>query len=251
MSSIPDVSIQGGQEANGNVTLFSATLGTGANDLWRTAPLQAAFCDLAAFHHFVDDFQHYDGTNDFALVKDGAGGILILGTDVDDNDEAYVSSIAEIFKFAANKPLWFEASVALIESAVNKLNMIIGLSDTVGANSLLDNGAGPMASYDGAVFFKVDGGTVWQFETSDAGTQVTNSNVAARVSGAAIRLGFIFDPNDGDTGKITPYINGVAGTTHDIALSGLEEMHILFGIKNGSAAPETSIIDYVRVLQVR
>jgi len=266
MSTVPLVSVDGAQSANGNTGFISGVYGSGVSDMWRTAPIMAAMCDIGAFHQFLDDFYEVSDTtatdlSRYATVADGAGaltqldaagGVGVITSGATDNDEIYISSMSESFLFAANKPLWFEARIIPVEVATNKLNLIIGLSDTVGANTLQDNGAGPAASYDGAVFFKVDGGTTWSFETSNAGTQVTTNSLGTATSGTAVRIGFIFDPNDGTTGKITPYVNGVAvATAHSITLSGLEEMHILFGIKAGSAAAETSKVDYIRVLAVR
>lgn len=236
--------------------------GTRGRSLWEFAPLLAAL-DPGYYHQFYDDFFSFDPTatiGQYVIVEDGtptqavidaAGGVLSMACGANDNDEAYVASVTENWLFAASKPLWFEARVALTEAATDDANIIVGLSDTVGANSLLDNGAGPMASYDGAVFFKVDGGTVWQFETSKAGTQVTNTSVGAFVTNTFYRVGFVFDPADGTTGIITPYLNGVAGTAHNITLSGLGEMQILLGVKAGGANAETLRVDYVKALQVR
>lgn len=236
--------------------------GTRGESLWESAPVLAAITDPAFYHLFRDHFHQLDvtaTTGQWAVVKDGsvagsvldvAGGWAQILTDVNDNDEFYLSSIGEHWLFAATKPLWFEARLQLTEANTDDANIIVGLSDTVGANTLLDDGAGPAASYDGAVFFKVDGGTVWQFETSNAGTQVTDTNVGAFSSGTATRLGFTFDPSNGTTGILTPYVNGVAGTERNITLAGLEEMHLLFGVKAGGANAETLKLDYVQVLQV-
>lgn len=248
---------------NGNVSFrdnqYSPTKGA---SLWEIAP-QLAALDPALAHLYFDDFCYYDPTatvGRYAVVKDGtpggaqidaAGGVVSIATDVNDNDEHYVSTIAENWLFAASKPLWFEARLALTEAATNAANIIAGLSDTVGANALLDNGAGPAASYDGAVFAKVDGGAVWQFETSNAGTQVTTASAGAFATNTFYRLGFLFDPADGTTGLITPFLDGVAGTAHEITLAGLEEMHILLGVKAGSGNAETLRVDYVKALQVR
>lgn len=248
---------------NGNMAFRDNVYsGTRGRSIWEFAPLLAAM-DPGYYHLFSDDFFAFDPTatvGKYTIVEDGtptqaqidaAGGVLSIACDVNDNDEAYVSSVAENWLFAASKPLWFEARVALTEAATNKANIIVGLSDTVGANSLLDNGAGPMASYDGAAFFKVDSGTVWQFETSNAGTQVTNSSAGAFVTSTWYRLGFVWDPADGTTGSVTPYLDGVAGTAHAVTISGMDEMHILLGVKAGSAAAETLRVDYVTCLQVR
>ncbi len=251
-----------GYTRNGNVyyrdNIYSGTRG---RSLWETAPMLAALSDPSTYFLFREDFRTLlDLTNDWAAVKDGAvvpiqldaaNGVLSIPTDVTNNNEHYISSIAENWLFAANKPLWFEARVALTEANVDDANIIVGLSDTVAADSLLDNGAGPMASYDGAVWFKVDGGVVWQFESSNAGTQVTTASAGAFASNTWYRVGFIFDPLAGTTGEITPYLDGVAGTAQAITLAGLEEMHILLGAKAGGGAAEVLRVDYVQVLAVR
>lgn len=254
MSTVPSVNVKGFQTANGVTGTFEQTYGP-ADTLWKTAPILEALQDPRGYALYRDDFYTADTTFDYALVTDSggsavagdvAGGYVVITNNGTDNDESYLSSYAESWKFAASKPLWFEARVA----GVGDHNFIVGLSDTVGANFLLDSEGGPAASYDGAVFFSA-GSADWQFETSNAGTQVTNTSVGAYATTVAVRLGFLFDPNDGTTGKITPYFNGVAGTTHDITLSGLEEMHIVMGAKNKTAAAAVFSVDYVQVLQVR
>lgn len=228
----------------------------------RLAP-QVNGLDPALYHTYFDDFTMFDPTatvGRYAIVEDGiaaqaqidaAGGVLSIATDVNNNDEAYVSTIAENWLFAADKPLWFEARVALTEAATDDANLIVGLSDAVGANTLLDDGAGPPASYDGAVWYKVDGSLLWRFESSNAGTQVTNANVAAFVSNTWYRVGLLFNPLDGTTGSITPFLNGVKGTAHAITLAGLEEMHLVMGVKAGGGAAETLRVDYIKAIQKR
>jgi hypothetical protein len=210
-----------------------------------------------------DDFHAYDSTatvGGYAEVSDGGtiaaedgkGGVLSIATGGVDNNESYVSSITEKFIFETDKKLWFECKFALTEADTDKANFIIGLSDTVGANTLVDNGAGPAASYDGAVFFKVDGGTVFQFETSNAASQVTSTDVGDFTSATDFRVGFMYDYNDGVTAKVTPYIDGVqAGLAHDLTIAGLAEMHVLLGVKAGSGNAETLKVDYVEIVQER
>jgi len=211
---------------------------------------------------YFDDFFNYDPTatvGEYAAVSDGGAvdvgdadnGVLSIADGATDNDETYISSIHEIIKFATDKRLFFEARVKLTEANTDDANIIIGLSDIVAANSLLDNGAGPMASYDGACFFKVDGGVVWQFETSNAGTQLTNTSVAAFVTATWYKLGFLYDPNDGVTAIVTPYVDGVASTAKNLTIAGLDEMHILMGVKAGGANAETLLVDYVHIAKER
>jgi len=241
------------------LTAITANSGKGSAIIWGPRGGNDLFSLNKSIIEYFDDFFQYNTTFNYAVVEDAgateadkitdaAGGVLQIGCDGDDNDECYISSIAEIFKFQTAKKLYFEARVKLTEAATDDANIIIGLSDIVAADSLLDAGAGPMASYDGAVFFKVDGGTVWQFETSNAATQVTNSSAGTFSDGTWTVLSFLYDYNDGVTANVTPYVDGVAGTAKALTIAGLEEMHVLLGVKAGGANEEALLIDYVRVL---
>ena len=243
------------------LTAASADGGVITAIVWGPRGGQDQLSARGQFMDFFDDFFAYDATatvGNWAVVEDAGatapdaitdaeGGVLRVGCDGDDNDECYVSSIAESWLFTTTKNLWFEARVSLTEAATDDANWIIGLSDTVGADSLLDDGAGPMASYDGAVFYKIDGTMQIGFETSNAGTQVTNGNVNAFVSGTWYRLSFSYDFNDGVTATITPYVDGVAGTAHELTIAGMAEMHVVAGVKAGGANEEAFLVDYIHV----
>jgi len=213
-------------------------------------------------HLFHDDMEFYDATatvGNWAAVSDGGtvaqiddnNGVLSIATGTSDNDETYLSTMAENWLVEDDRPIWFEARVKLTEANTDDANIIVGLSDNAAANILVDDGAGAAASYDGIAFVKVDGGTVWQFETSNAGTQVTTASAGAFTSATWTRLGFTVDHNDGTTAKVTPYINGVAGTAINLTISGLALMHGLLGVKAGDTNAETLLVDYVRVVQIR
>ena len=252
MSDYNAFQVDGFTSVNGVVGTKESTYGL-ANSIWRWFPVKEVLQDPGLGSILRDDFFATDNTNNYTLVTDAGGtaavvdaedGVLRITNNGTDNDESYLSTKAENWIFN-DRPIVFEAQV----TATGDHNFILGLSDTVGANFLQDSEAGPAASYDGAVFF-VDGGANWKFETSNAGTQVTNT-LTTYTSAASIRLGFIFDPNDGTTGKITPFVNGVAGTTHDITLSGLEEMHVVFGAKNKTAAAAVLDVDYYQIAKIR
>jgi hypothetical protein len=209
-----------------------------------TRPIQYLedFIDTDSGAAFTSTDDGGTGTN---VLLDGQGGWYSVVTAAADNDYHLMSSGTECIKMQAGKPFFFEAKIKLTEANTDDANFIVGLSDTLTTGLLADDGAGPAASYDGAVFFKVDGGTDIQFETSNAGTQVTNAAVSAFSSGTEYTLGISFDPADGVTGNIIPYVNGVASTTHAITLAGLEEMHLIFGVKAGGANAETLSVDYL------
>lgn len=200
------------------------------------------FVEADANSRFTDTNDGGTGTN---VLLDGQGGWLSVVTAAADNDYHLMSSGTEFVRMQASKPFFFEAKIRLTEANTDDANWVIGLSDTLTTGFLANDGGGPAASYDGAVFFKVDGTMAIQFETSNAGTQVTNANVAAFSSGTEYTLGISFEPGNGTTGNVIPYVNGVAGTTHAITLSGLEEMHLIFGVKAGGANAETLSVDYL------
>lgn len=200
------------------------------------------------------------------VVGDAVGGILPLvasdGT-VADNDETYAELPPnEVFKFAADKPLIFEARVQFTEANTDDANILVGLLDAVAANSLQDNGGGPPASYSGAVFFKVDGGTRWQCETSNAGTQTTTdlsasdannlSHITQTAGGASYQtLRIVFEPYSSTNAYVNFFIDGVHVAQHDYIFTSATEMQTGAGVKNGGANLETLNLDYVACYQAR
>lgn len=196
------------------------------------------------------------GTNAF---QDAAGGIFNLVTAAADNDYHHMSLQHEAFKFASGKRLWLEARVKVAEATVLESTWWVGLTDTLTTGGMQANAAGPLASYDGALIYKTpETAMTLEFETSNAGTQVTNASTGVTsVTDTWNRVGFFFD-GTATTSTITPYfaVNDsntfVAGTAHSITLSGLEEMHLVMGIKAGpTGAAETLQIDYIKIVAER
>lgn len=200
------------------------------------------------------------GTNAF---QDAVGGIFNLVTAAADNDYQSLSLQHEAFLFAAGKRLWLEARVKLAEATTNESTWWVGLTDTLTTGGMQLNAAGPLASYDGALIYKTpETAMTLEFETSNAGTQVTNASTGiTSVTNTWTRVGFFFDGGNSSsatTATITPFyaVNGSntfrAGTAHIITLSGLEEMHLVIGVKAGpSGGAETLQIDYVKCVAER
>jgi|SRR5688572_23391997 len=215
-------------------------------------PASATASDLTAWTFTSDGAT---GTNAF---QDAPGGVFNLVTAAADNDYHAISLQHEAFKFASGKRLWLEARVKVAEATTDESTWWVGLTDTLTTGGMQANAAGPLASYDGALLFKSpETGMGIDFETSNAGTQVTATDLATSVTNTWTRVGFYFD-GTATTSTITPYVavndsnTFVAGTAHEITLSGLEEMHLVLGIKAGpSGAAETLQIDYVKVVAER
>lgn len=225
-----------------------------------------AAADLVNSFTLFDDFFHFTSTENFtsvltdsgtASVSDGAGGLLDLvpsdGT-VADNDEAYVKSTAEIFLFANGKPLYFAAKVGWTEANTDDANVIAGFMSAIAANSLQDNGAGPAASFSGAVFFKVDGGTTWRAMVSLGSTQteVTLSNIpAAPGAGNSQKLEIAVVPTSSTSATAYFYIDSILVGSQAFTYTGATEMNAGAGVKNGGANNESLEIDYILASQVR
>lgn len=237
-------------------------------DLWKFAPPIGA--DPSVAHVFFDDFIYPasatvsdvtawtsagDGGTGTNAFQDTAGGVFNLVTAAADNDYHELTSVAENWLFAAGKELWFEARFKIAEAATNESTWWFGLTDTLTTGGMQANTSGPLATYDGALIFTQEASLAVQFETSNAGTQVTNATMATYVSDTWSRAGFYFD-GTATTSTITPYFhNGTSwtvGTAHSITLSGLEEMHAVCGVKAGpGGGAETLQIDYVKIVQLR
>ena len=184
-------------------------------------------------------------------IGDASHGVLSIACGGTDNNETYINTMHEIYLFETDNYAFFEARVKLTEANTDDANICIGLSDTVGADTLVDDGAGPAASYDGCLLYKVDGTMSWSFETSNAGTQNTLAVLGTYASATWYRVGFFYDYNDGVTASVTPYLDGVAGTAQDLVIAGLAEMHILMGVKAGGGNAETLLVDYVHLAAER
>ncbi len=211
----------------------------------------------------VEDFENYTTAGRFTTVasdsgtvsvSDGAKGILaIVPSDgsVGDNDESYVKGTNETFLMAANKSIWFEALVQFAEANTDDANVIVGMVNAVAGDLLVDNGAGPKASFSGFVFYKVDGGTVWRCRSS-VGTSYTDSITNVTAGGSAYqRLSIEFRAIDSTLGEVSFLIDGAVVNDsnnrpikHQITFTGATEMQIGAGVKNGGTNLETLNVDY-------
>lgn len=117
-----------------------------------------------------------------ALVGDAVGGIMVLtpsdGT-VGDNDEVYLATANELFKFAADKPFAGGARIQFTETAAGIYNCFVGFVNAVGADTMLDNGGGMKVSGSTAAIYKIDGSgqTFWKCVTANNGTSTVSTSL--------------------------------------------------------------------------
>lgn len=226
------------------------------------------------FDHFVTGDRFTDTSGDTgasaAIDADGVGGIVDLVTGATDNNEAYLLSTQELFKFQAGKPLVVQCRLKFSEANTDDANVAFGLMDAVGADSILDNGAGPKASYSGAVWFKVDGETRWRVESSVGASQTTDETeytagggnwvtlrieVIPSADDASAEVRFLIDTSGGQ-GLVpaTEYNARPRGTpfiAHTVTLTSTTEMMVFVGVKAGGANSETVSVDYIDAWQAR
>lgn len=200
-------------------------------------------------------------------VGDAAGGVVTLTASdgsVADNDEVYMLSTKELFLFASDKPITFQVRLQFTEENTDDANICVGLMNAVAANSILDDGGGPAASYSGMVVFKVDGGTVWQCESSLAGTQTTtvSSHTAGGSSYHTIRMEF--KTVSSTVGEVAFFIDTAGGNNwkqmtdannklikHNVTYTSATEMMAFVGVKNGGANNQTCLVDRIDCWQKR
>lgn len=231
---------------------------------------------------FIDDFIGLDTTTWLTLAadagasvaedQDGIDGIVTLTTGAVDNNEAYLFT-NEIAKFLNGKPFDVLAIIQYAEGNTDDANIIFGIGEGFGAaNTLLDNGAGPPADYEGAVFFKVDGGTRWNFETS-VGTSQTTTELDAGAGGSAWHtLQLQFRPLSATEYEVTPWIDRAGGNSltvpmpyntnfgaasrlapvkHRFTYTTPGEMALCFGVKAGGGVSEVLNVDLVAFAKKR
>ncbi|MBD3207815.1 hypothetical protein GF319_15905, partial [Candidatus Bathyarchaeota archaeon] len=137
--------------------------------MWWDCPLHEIMLDPELGVVWYEDFQSFasgyrgltetvTNSGDVAAYASSHGGHVELQTSdasVADNDETYLGSTVALYTPGAGRKLWFECAAKFTEANTDDANIILGLSSTYAANTLVDDGAGPPADYTGLVFAKV------------------------------------------------------------------------------------------------
>lgn len=225
---------------------------------------------------FFDDFESYvtgdrwtpltaDSSSASTLVlckttTGGKGGILSITQDATDNDEIYFGTTQNLFKFVADKPAIFEIRLQYAELNTNANNVMVGFLSTKAANSIIDDGAGPVASATMAVIYKVDGGTVWRCR-SQVGAAVGQTDTVSQhtAGGSAYQtLTVEYKPYSSTNAHIIYSLDGQPmldangrAIVHDLVIANAVECVAFFGCKTGSATAEVLLVDYCAAYQLR
>lgn len=253
--------------AAGSAVKLAITNGTAADLNSATCLVALQLADQAAFP--APGLKVIASNAGTVTISDGVKGVCSLSPGAADNDEIYLCTATEVYKFADQKPAVAEFLIQWSEANTDDANVICGFKDAVAADSVLDNGGGPAASYSGAVFFKVDGATTWNVETSVGSTQTTKTLTAdvsldktlhSSSSSSYQILRVEIHPYSTTQVRVEFYIGTLANAgdwsmihvaTNYVTFSGCTEMQAFCGIKNGSANAETLNIDYLGCGQLR
>lgn len=216
---------------------------------------------MQVFSHFTADqvdTEFVDTITDSGtvLMGDDVGGIVTLtpsdGT-VADNDEAYLATANELFKFGTARTIYGRAKVKYTEVTSDKVNVAFGFQNAVGANSIVDDGGGLKVSGSTLGIYKIDGGSnLLRVASSCNGTSTvttTNKTVAAATwyvfeieckdwDGVTMQVTFRVD------GELLKDSNGQV-IRHFVAVASATEMQMFLGVKLGAATNnDTLLCDY-------
>lgn len=203
-----------------------------------------------------DDFFGYSATaTGWTVVKDASTGVdgvtagsltgvMNLYCDDTDEDEVYLASN---MYFKITNPFYFKARVAITEAATNDAGAIVGLTDTAGANALVD-ATGVPADGDHAVFYKLYDTLIWATEVQTGTTASGDSDVGASTSATYAVLEIL---RLVASGPIYFYYNGTLVDTRSTSSSypAGSDARAIVGLKNtiGTANEDSMQIDYVKV----
>lgn len=198
-----------------------------------------------------------DAGSSVASSGDSTNTDVVLTTGATDNNECAVRTTNEHFLFAADKPLIFEARIQYAEANTDDANVAVGFANAVGANLMVDDGAGPKTSFSGGMIYKVDGGTVWRAASSLGTTQTltASTTTAGGASYQVLRMEFL--PINGTDLEVTFFVDGVQlkdsnnlPIKHTVIYASATEMHAFVYVKAGGANSEVVNVDYIEALQL-
>ena len=228
-----------------------------------------------------DDFIHNDtaATNGRFLVTKGTGGTLVgddarsggwlkIPTAATNNDYVLLSTQKASFALAAasgaqpGTSLNFQARFTLTEAAATVANFVFGFAGAVAGTIIGDDGAGVPASFNGALLYKVDGGTDILAASSNATAQIKDQVIAPFTSGSTYTVAVSIDVADSETAlakfwvhdetanKIYhPELLGQGVGIQRVAVAGLGKLFPVFGVKAGTAAAQSLLVDYFYAAQ--
>ena len=228
------------------------------------------------YFEVFEDFTHFVTGDTFTNTNADGGGVTVSDAGLcgiakinphnaasfADNEECYLHGTTEMFKFALNKPLVFEARVRPLFNTSATIGAIVGFKDAVAADTLVDTGGGPPSSYSGAVFFLKDDATWWAESSISTSQTTVDTNITATnntwtelrievhdLSSTQSEIHFFIDGVECGWDVTTSPGQKIAQT---VTFASATEMEICLGVKAGTANDSQYMdVDYVGCRQSR
>lgn len=231
-----------------------------------TSPLM----DLQTVYVFDDFWQDQSDINAIDTITDS--GTVLMGDDINgvatltpadgtvaDNDEAYLATPNEIFRFGTNREIYGRFKFRYTAVVAADPNICVGFQNAVGANSIVDNGAGPKTSGSCLAVFKNDGGTVFVVASACNGTATTTTTNKTIAAATDYVVEILCRDWDGVSMQVMFKVDGeyLRDTSnnpikHTVAIASSTEMQMFAGIKLGAITNnDTLLLDYWYGAQTR
>jgi hypothetical protein len=190
-----------------------------------------------------------------AAVGAGSGGFITItpsdGT-VADNDEAYIATPNSVFKFGTNRGIFGKCRLKFTETAATIYNVGFGFMNSVGADTLIDNGGGPKLSGSTLAIYKTDGSGVWKAAVACNGVAQTGTSTTVAVGATWYVLEIECLDYDGVNMNVTFKVDGSflkdsnsAVIRFLVPIASATDMSMWAGAKLGAATNnDTTLVDY-------
>ncbi len=226
-----------------------------ADGVWAVCPTNAAMHDPGMAQILFEDFNNIDaatlagwtatqaGAVGTWALTDAAGGVAIADSGSTTVTQGVnVQKIGEVFKPAADKDMWFEARVKVVDT-FDKAELFIGLSIT--DTAIIDTSANASTDHIGWQCVTDDGVLLFTAEKGGAGATRAAATIA---EDTWIKLGFHVK---GVT-SIDQYIDDVkVGTANVTANITVAEITPSFVCQSGGTNDPILHVDYVKCVQIR
>jgi hypothetical protein len=178
------------------------------------------------------------------LIGDEAGGVVTLtpsdGT-VADNDEAYIATPNELFRYLAANEIYGTCRLKFAEVTAAIVNVAFGFQNAVGANSIIDDGAGLKVSGSTLAIYKIDGEAVWRCVSACNGVATVSVSTSPAVAATWYEPEIFCLDHDGVTMLVSFKVDGRPlkdangqDIRHKVAIASSTEMSMFAGVKLGA-----------------
>lgn len=203
---------------------------------------QMTFPDPTLFHTYFNDFDTYTA-GDWVVTETGAGGtqeltagnggLLLLTSDVLDNDGMVLQKTPAGFALDSTKKAWFSARLAMEKATQSDLQVGLVIVDTT-----------PLDATDGIYFEKLDGTAVVSIVCrKNATTGSTTATVATLAAATQTVFQWYYD----GAGKLYYGMNGTVAGVLDATsyFPDATNLTVSMAFFNGEAGAATMTVDYV------